>query len=85
MIGDKIRHLSPSAKIAWSFLIIIFVGSFLLNLPIRQAAASNAGYFQHLFTSVSMVCVTGLLTTPLITTYSLFGKVICIILMQIGG
>lgn len=85
MLGKKIRHLSPSKKIAFSFLMIIFIGSLLLSLPVSQAAASDAGYFQHLFTSVSMVCVTGLLTTPLITTYSLFGKVICIILMQIGG
>ncbi|MFL2106116.1 TrkH family potassium uptake protein [Desemzia sp. FAM 23991] len=85
MIGDKIRHLSPSKKIAFSFLMIIFIGSLLLSLPVSQSAVSEAGYFQHLFTSVSMVCVTGLLTTPLITTYSLFGKVVCIFLMQIGG
>lgn len=85
MMTDKIRNLSPSTKITLSFLMIIFIGSLLLSMPISQLPTSNAGYLEHLFTSVSMVCVTGLLTTPLVTTYSLFGKIICLILMQIGG
>lgn len=85
MFKSKKRVFSPSTKIALSFLLIIFVGSLLLSLPMSQLSTSNAGYLEHLFTSVSMVCVTGLLTTPILATYSLFGQVICIILMQIGG
>lgn len=85
MIAGKIRRLSPSTKIALSFLIIIFIGSLLLSMPVSNLSTSGVGYFEHLFTSVSMVCVTGLLTVPLVTTYSLVGKIICIILMQIGG
>lgn len=85
MVREKTRTLSPSTKIALSFLLIIFVGSLLLSLPISQVASTNVGYFEHLFTAVSMVCVTGLLTTPILATYSLFGQVVCIVLMQIGG
>lgn len=85
MIRDKFRLLSPSTKIAVSFLVIIFIGSLLLSMPISHMPDSNVGYFENLFTSVSMVCVTGLLTTPIVTTYSLFGKIICILLMQVGG
>ncbi|MBM6614609.1 potassium transporter [Desemzia sp. RIT804] len=85
MIANKIRSLSPSTKIALSFLVIIFIGSLLLSMPVSNLPTSNVDYFDHLFTSVSMVCVTGLLTTPIVATYSLFGKIICIILMQVGG
>ncbi|WHZ32263.1 potassium transporter TrkG [Desemzia incerta] len=85
MIRDKFRLLSPSTKIAVSFLVIIFIGSLLLSMPISHLPDSNVSYFENLFTSVSMVCVTGLLTTPIVTTYSLFGKIVCILLMQVGG
>lgn len=72
-------------RIASSFAIVILVGSFLLSLPISQIATSKASYFDHLFTTVSMVCVTGLSTQPVAETYNTFGQVICMILMQIGG
>ena len=72
-------------RIAASFAIVILVGSLLLNLPISQLETSQATYFDHLFTTVSMVCVTGLFTQPVATTYNTFGQMICMLLMQIGG
>ena len=72
-------------RIAASFAIVILVGSLLLNLPISQLETSQATYFDHLFTTVSMVCVTGLFTQPVATTYNTFGQMICMFLMQIGG
>lgn len=72
-------------RIAASFAIVILVGSLLLNLPISQLETSQATYFDHLFTTVSMVCVTGLFTQPVASTYNTFGQMICMILMQIGG
>lgn len=72
-------------RIAASFAIVILVGSLLLNLPISQLETSQATYFDHLFTTVSMVCVTGLFTQPVATTYNPFGQMICMFLMQIGG
>ena len=72
-------------RIAASFAIVILVGSLLLNLPISQLDTSQATYFDHLFTTVSMVCVTGLFTQPVATTYNTFGQMICMLLMQIGG
>ena len=83
-IVDKI--LGTQAKqIAFSFFIVIFVGSLLLSLPISQSTTSQAEYLDHLFTSVSLVCVTGLFTEPVYMTYTTFGQIICMILMQIGG
>ena len=72
-------------RIAASFGIVILVGSLLLNLPISQLETSQATYFDHLFTTVSMVCVTGLFTQPVASTYNPFGQIICMFLMQIGG
>ena len=61
------------------------IGSLLLSLPVVQASGSQATYFDHLFTTVSMVCVTGLFTQPVATTYNVWGQLICILLIQIGG
>ncbi|SFH56192.1 TrkH family potassium uptake protein [Pisciglobus halotolerans] len=85
IIIGKIKKLSPAAKIALSFLIMILIGSFLLALPISQTSFSEATYFDHLFMATSMVCVTGLFSVPIASTYSFFGQVISLGLIQIGG
>ena len=77
--------LSIAQKIALSFALVIFTGSLLLSLPFAQVETSSATYLDHLFTSVSMVCVTGLFTKPVVDTYNLFGQTVNILLMQIGG
>src|SRR5699024_7973142 len=85
MISNQFNKLSIPFKIAFSFLIVIIVGSILLSLPISQISTSKATYFDHLFTAVSMICVTGLYTQPVYATYNTFGKWINIFLMQSGG
>ncbi|NQJ69476.1 TrkH family potassium uptake protein [Streptococcus suis] len=77
--------LSPGQRIIISFLLVILIGSLLLSLPISQASTSTAHYWDHLFTTVSMVCVTGLFTKAVAETYSVFGQIICMLLIQIGG
>lgn len=79
-ISDK----SPTQQITLSFLAVILVGSFLLMLPISNAEPLLP-YIDYLFTSTSAVCVTGLSTLVVQTQFTVFGKVIMIILMQIGG
>lgn len=81
----KFHNWNNSKKIASSFIVVILIGSILLSLPISQLATSEAGYFQHLFHAVSMVCVTGLVITPMYETYSVLGQTISMVLMQIGG
>ena len=77
--------LSPARRIFLSFAGVILIGSLLLSLPFVQASGSQATYFDHLFTTVSMVCVTGLSTQPVATTYNVWGQLICMLLIQIGG
>ncbi|MEG0496412.1 MAG: potassium transporter TrkG [Carnobacterium sp.] len=85
MLLDKFRKLSISTRIAFSFALVIFIGSLLLSLPISTAATSQNTYFDNLFSAVSLTCVTGLSTNSVAESYTIFGQVICIILMQIGG
>ncbi|MGT2785884.1 TrkH family potassium uptake protein [Streptococcus merionis] len=79
------KHLSPARRIGLFFLSVILFGSTVLSLPVMQASSSQATYLDHLFTTVSMVCVTGLSTQPVANTYNTLGQVICMILMQVGG
>lgn len=85
MFSKKLRNIPPAAKIAISFAIVIFIGSLLLTLPISNLEISETTYFDNLFTAVSMVCVTGLFILPVATSYTIFGQIVCILLMQIGG
>ncbi|MFL2134208.1 TrkH family potassium uptake protein [Desemzia sp. FAM 24101] len=85
MSAKKIREVPPALKIAISFAIVIFAGSLLLTLPISNLETSQTTYFDNLFTAVSMVCVTGLFTLPVAASYTVFGQIVCIVLMQIGG
>lgn len=78
-------QLTPPQRIVLSFLAVILTGSLLLSLPISQLTTSQATYWDHLFTAVSMVCVTGLFTQPVADSYSTFGQIICMMLIQIGG
>jgi trk system potassium uptake protein TrkH len=79
------RPLSPSQFLAFSFLAIIAVGGVLLSLPISAAAGRTVSVIDALFTSVSAVCVTGLITVDTPVDYSRFGQVIVLLLIQAGG
>ncbi len=75
--------MSPPLLFAFSFLIMIFVGSGLLMLP--NVHIGNMSYFEALFTSTSTICVSGLsiIDMPEIMTFK--GNVILLFLFQIGG
>jgi trk system potassium uptake protein len=87
-IFDKFTFggLKPAQQIVLSFAGVILTGGFLLWLPIsNQATATPVSFLDHLFTSTSAVCVTGLTTIIPATQYTLFGQIVILILMQIGG
>ena len=68
-----------------SFLLGIIAGSILLSLPVSSAGGEAVPYIDALFTATTSVCVTGLVTLPTVTTWSVFGQVIILILIQMGG
>lgn len=77
--------LSTTQIILLSFVIAIGVGSLLLALPISSASGKAVPYLDALFTATTATCVTGLVTLPTATTWSVFGQVVILILIQIGG
>ena len=68
-----------------SFLVTVLVGSLLLTLPISSATGKSVPYIDALFTATTATCVTGLVTVPTFSTWSVFGQVIILILIQVGG
>ncbi len=80
-----LKRLSSAQMILIGFLLIIFVGSVLLSLPICSATGIAVPYIDALFTATSATCVTGLVTLPTVSTWSIFGQVVILILIQIGG
>lgn len=77
--------LSTTQVILLCFLAAILVGSLILTLPISSATGQRIGYIDSLFTATTATCVTGLVTLPTFNTWSIFGQIIILILIQIGG
>ncbi|MBO5312652.1 MAG: potassium transporter KtrB [Clostridia bacterium] len=85
MIKNKKFALSTTQIILLSFLITILVGSLLLALPISSKTGKAVPYIDALFTATTSTCVTGLVTLPTVSTWSVFGQVVILLLIQIGG
>ena len=79
------KRTNPSAVMAISFLLIILIGSLLLIMPKCTVPDVNLSWIDSLFTATSAVCVTGLTTIDVATTFTFSGQLIIIILIQIGG
>lgn len=67
------------------FLMLILAGSLLLYLPISSATGKSVNYVDALFTATTATCVTGLVTLPTVTSWSIFGQTVILVLIQIGG
>ncbi|MCD7808413.1 MAG: H(+)-transporting ATPase [Erysipelotrichaceae bacterium] len=80
-----IKRIRPVQMIILGFLGIIFIGSILLVLPITHSGNVSLSYIDALFTSVSAVCVTGLVVVDTSATFNIFGEIVIAILIQIGG
>lgn len=78
-------QLRGAQKLALGFLMVILVGSFLLWLPISAAPGEHTSYIDALFTATTSICVTGLVTVPTFAHWSFFGKIVILILIQLGG
>lgn len=78
-------ELSTTQKIMLSFFLVIMLGSVLLALPISSASGEAVPYIDALFTATTSVCVTGLVTVTTATAWSVFGQIVILVLIQIGG
>lgn len=82
ILGKKISY---TQIIALGFLLIIFTGGTLLSLPISSRTGEFTPFLNALFTATSATCVTGLVVYDTFTHWSVFGQIVIISLIQIGG
>ncbi|MBQ8214202.1 MAG: potassium transporter KtrB [Clostridia bacterium] len=81
----KIFSFSTTQIILFSFLAVILFGSILLACPFSTQSGKAVPYIDALFTATTATCVTGLVTLPTVTTWSIFGQVVILLLIQVGG
>ncbi|MBQ8054524.1 MAG: Trk family potassium uptake protein [Lachnospiraceae bacterium] len=81
----KNLRVSSFQIITGSFLVIILLGAFMLTLPVSSADGVWTPFGDALFTSTSAICVTGLVVQDTFRYWSLFGRLIILFLIQIGG
>jgi trk system potassium uptake protein TrkH len=79
------KFFTPTRLIVFGFIFIIILGAFLLSLPISNNDRHFFNFGDALFTAVSATCVTGLIVVDTATQFNLFGQIIILLLIQIGG
>jgi len=77
--------LSYTQIIALGFFILILSGAVLLTLPISSRSGEWTPFLNSLFTATSATCVTGLVVFDTYTHWSVFGQIVIICLIQVGG
>lgn len=79
------RTLSTTQIILLGFLLAIAAGTLLLSLPLSTASGVSAGFLNACFTATTSLCVTGLVVVDTFSYWSLFGQIVILILIQLGG
>lgn len=80
--GFKLR---PAQMVLLTFVGVILLGTFLLMLPVSSADGKTMSFIDGLFMATSATCVTGLSTISLSDDLSIFGQLVILMLIQIGG
>lgn len=87
MVTDRIvgPRANPARLVVGSFVALILLGTLLLRLPIAvDPGVPHIGWAHSLFTSTSATTVTGLATVD-VSVFSLFGELVLLVLIQVGG
>lgn len=85
MLYKWLYKISPTRIIAISFIAVILTGTILLSLPVASRTGQWTSLPDALFTSTSATCVTGLIVADTFTKWSLFGQLVILTMIQIGG
>ena len=81
----SIKQMNPSLILVLGFASLITVGGILLSLPAAAENGEGIPFLDALFTAASATCVTGLVVMDTADTFSLFGELVILTLIQIGG
>lgn len=82
---SNIKKLGPVKFLSLGFAIIILTGGFLLSLPISSQSGQFTNFLDAVFTATSATCVTGLTTLNTAQHWSIFGQIIIMLLIELGG
>ncbi len=85
MVKKKKLKLSTTHIILLSFFILILIGAVLLSLPVSSADGKAKPFVDALFTATTSTCVTGLVVNTTATSWSTFGHIVILVLIQVGG
>lgn len=77
------RFYNPAQLFAGSFILLILLGTLLLYLPMSNTVPIS--WIDALFTATSAVCVTGLIVVDTASAFTPLGKLIIMLLIQLGG
>jgi len=84
-LGARIKKMHPTQIIIAGFAALILLGALLLSLPVATVSGEGISFLDACFTSTSAVCVTGLVVVDTGTAFTLFGQIVILVLIQMGG
>jgi trk system potassium uptake protein TrkH len=84
-MNRKKQLLDPPKVLVLGFSTIILIGAILLTLPIATINQEGLPFLDALFTATSATCVTGLVVVDTGTTFTTFGQIVILLLIQVGG
>ncbi|WP_134684682.1 TrkH family potassium uptake protein [Brevibacillus migulae] len=83
--GTGFFQLNPPKILVLGFAAIILIGSILLHLPAATEDGQGLPWLDAIFTATSATCVTGLVVVDTGSTFTLFGEIVILSMIQIGG
>lgn len=82
---STINRINPPLLIILGFAVVIMAGTLVLALPTASSSGEGLGLLDSFFTATSAVCVTGLVVFDTGSEFSLFGQLVIMLLIQLGG
>jgi trk system potassium uptake protein TrkH len=82
---NNILKINPTQAIVLGFATIILIGTILLSLPAASKSGEGTSIIDALFTATSATCVTGLVVVDTFTHWTVFGQLVILLLIQVGG
>ena len=77
--------IKPINVLPFGFIVVILTGALFLMLPFSSKSGASISFLNAVFTATSATCVTGLVVVDTGTHFTLFGQIIVLLLIQIGG
>lgn len=85
MMTKLLMRLTPQQGIVLYYLVAIFISFLLLRIPYVHKEGITISYIDSLFVAVSGISVTGLSPVSIVDTYSIFGQMMIILILNLGG